>query len=123
MSTIADVLAGLIAAAIIVVGARFLIAPKVAAAGYGVPAERGQPSGDAYLAAKGVRDIASGLMVIALLVSGATRPLAWMLLAASVIPVSDAWIVLRSGGSRSVALGVHGITAVVMLVTVALLVV
>jgi hypothetical protein len=35
--------------------------------------------------------------------------------AASLIPIGDALIVLRSGGSRAVAFGIHGVTAVVML--------
>ena len=35
--------------------------------------------------------------------------------AASIIPVGDAVIVLRSGGSRAAAFGIHGVTAVVML--------
>ena len=43
-TTIAYTLAGLIAAGIIFIGARFLVAPRVAAAGYGVQADLGQPS-------------------------------------------------------------------------------
>lgn len=113
--TIGYVLAGLIAAAIIVIGARFLLAPAAAAEGYGVPGE------GAYLSVKGIRDIASGLIVIVLMVAGATHLLSWVLLAATIIPVADAVIVLRSGGTKSVAFGIHGGTAVVMVVTAALL--
>jgi hypothetical protein len=43
------------------------------------------------------------------------------MLAATIIPLGDATIVLRNGGSKSVAWGVHGGTAAVMLVTTALL--
>ena len=68
-------LAGLIAAAIIFIGARFIVAPRVAAAGYGVLPDSDQSSADAYLSAKGVRDIASGLFVILLMVSGAAHVL------------------------------------------------
>ena len=44
------------------------------------------------------------------------------MLAATLIPIVDAITVLRSGGPKSIAYGVHGATAAVMLVTTALLV-
>lgn len=121
MTATAYTLAGLIAAGIIFIGARFLVAPRIAAAGYGVPARPDQQSVRAYLSVKGVRDIASGLIVVILLAAGATHLLGWVLLAATIIPLADAAIVLGNGGSKSIAIGVHGLTAVVMLVTSALL--
>jgi hypothetical protein len=121
MTAVAYALAGLIAAAIIFSGARFLVAPRVAAAGYGVQPDLGQPSVGAFMSVKGVRDIASGLFVVILMAAGETQLLGWMLLAATIIPIADAIIVLRDGGAKSVAYGVHGATAVVMLVTSALL--
>jgi hypothetical protein len=120
-TTIAYVLAGLLAAGIIFIGARFIVAPRVAAAGYGVPADLGQPSAGAYLSVKGVRDIATGVFVIVLMAAGATHLVGWVMLAATIIPLADAAIVLRNGGSKSIAWGVHGLTAAVMLVTSALL--
>ncbi|BBZ69845.1 DUF4267 domain-containing protein [Mycobacterium paraseoulense] len=115
------VLAGLLAAGIIFIGARFLVAPRVAAAGYGVLPDLDEPGAGAYLSVKGVRDIATGLFVIIMMVAGATHLVGWVMLAATVIPLVDAAIVLRNGGSKSVAWGVHGVTAAVMLVTTALL--
>lgn len=120
-TTIGYVLAGLIAAAIIFIGARFILAPRTAAAGYGVPADPGQPSVGAYLSVKGIRDITSGLFVIILMINGATELLAWIILAATLIPIADSAIVLRNGGQKATAFGVHGGTAVVMLITTALL--
>lgn len=120
-TTVGYVLAGLLAAAITFIGARFLVAPCVAAAGYGVPATLIQPGSGAYLSVKGVRDIATGLFVIILMVAGATYLVGWVILAATIIPLADATIVLRNGGSKSVACGVHGGTAAVMLITAALL--
>jgi len=119
--TIGYVLAGVIAAAIIFLGARFLVAPGVAAVGYGVPADVDRREDRAYLSVKGVRDIASGFFVIILMTAGATHLLGWFVLAATIIPLADAAIVLRSGGAKSTAYGVHGATAAVMLVTAALL--
>jgi hypothetical protein len=116
-------LAGLIAAAIIFIGARFIIAPRAAAAAYGVQPDLSQRSAGAYLSVKGIRDIASGLFVVILMLGGATPLLGWMILAATIIPIADAAIVLTHDGSKSIAFGVHGLTAVVMLVTAGLLLV
>jgi len=120
-TTIGYTLAGLIGAGIIFIGARFLVAPRVAAAGYGVQPDLGQKAAGAYLSVKGIRDIASGFIVIILMVAGATHLLGWVILAATIIPLADATIVLGHGGSKSVAYGVHGLTAAVMLITAALL--
>jgi hypothetical protein len=120
-TTIAYTLAGLIAAGIIFIGARFIVAPRVAAAGYGVQLDLGQPSANAYLSVKGVRDIASGLFVFILMAAGETHLLGWVILAATIIPLADTIIVLGNGGAKSIALGVHGLTAAVMIVTSALL--
>jgi Domain of unknown function (DUF4267) len=117
------ILAGLLAAGIIFIGARFLLAPRVAAAGYGVLPDVDQSSVVAYLSVKGIRDIATGLVVIVLMVAGATHLVGWVMLVATVIPLADAAIVLRSGGAKSTAWGVHGGTAVVMLIASALLLV
>ncbi|GAS93867.1 small membrane hydrophobic protein [Mycolicibacterium canariasense] len=116
-------LAGVLAAAIIAIGARFLLAPRTAAAGYGVLPDLDQPGVRAYLGVKGIRDITTGLFVIILLLARATHLAGWVMLAATLIPIADAVIVLRNGGAKSVAYGVHGGTAVVMLVTTALLLV
>ncbi|OBI86846.1 DUF4267 domain-containing protein [Mycobacterium asiaticum] len=121
MTITAYTLAGLLAAAIVFIGARFIVAPRVAAAGYGVLPDLDQPGVRAYLSVKGVRDIASGLFVVILIVAGATQLLGWIILAATVIPVADTVIVLSHGGSKAVAWTVHGSTAAVMLVTSALL--
>lgn len=117
MTTVAYILAGLIAAGIIVIGARFIVAPRVAAAGYGV--QPTQPN--AYLSVKGIRDIASGLFIVILMAAGETHLLGWVILAATIIPIADAAIVLGNGGTKAIALGIHGLTAVVMVITAALL--
>ncbi|OBG72345.1 hypothetical protein A5714_13990 [Mycobacterium sp. E2462] len=122
-TTIGYVLAGLLAAAIIAIGTRFLAAPRAAAAGYGVLPDIDQPGVRAYLSVKGIRDITTGLFVIVLLSAHATHLAGWVMLAATLIPIVDATIVLRNGGAKSIAYGVHGATAAVMLLTTALLLV
>jgi hypothetical protein len=47
--------------------------------------------------------------------------LGWFMLAATIIPLTDAAIVLRHGGTKAVAFGIHGATAVVMIVASGLL--
>ncbi|WP_156689398.1 DUF4267 domain-containing protein [Mycobacterium sp. Marseille-P9652] len=121
ISIIGYTLAGLLAAGIIFIGARFLLAPRAAAAGYGVTPNLAERAAGAYLSVKGVRDIATGLFVIILMVAGATHLVGWVMLAATIIPIADAAIVLHSGGSKSIAWGVHGVTAVLMLITSAIL--
>lgn len=120
MTTIGFYLSGLIAAAIIFIGCRFLLAPSIAAVAYGVPAAT-EPHSRAYLSAKGVRDIASGLFTAMLIAHGSGNALGWFMLIAALIPIADAMIELHHGGSRTIAFGVHGSTAVVMLMISGLL--
>jgi hypothetical protein len=113
-------LSGGIALGIIFIGARFLFAPHEAAAGFGV-AVAPDARWDAYLSVKGVRDIASGLFIAILIFNRSTQLLGWFMLAATIIPVTDAAIVLRHGGTKAAAFGIHGVTAGVMLIISALL--
>ena len=109
-------LSGLLGLGIIFIGARFLLAPRAASASFGIAVGPGSGSADPYLSVKGVRDIASGLVVFILLAAGESR-----LLAASIIPVGDAIIVLRRNGPKATVYGVHAVTAVVMLAAAAFL--
>lgn len=113
MHIAAIVLSLLFVVGILVVGVRFLLVPESAATGYGVPASsRGDAS--AYLANKGVRDGVSGLIVLALLAAGQFTGVGWFLLVAALIPIGDAVVVLRHGGSKVIAYLVHAATAVLM---------
>ena len=119
-ATIGFYLSGVIAIAIIFIGSRFLLAPSTAAAAYGVPAGA-EAYSRAYLSAKGIRDIASGLFAAMLIAYGSADALGWFMLIATLIPIADALIVLHQGGSRTIAFGVHGGTAVAMLIISGLL--
>ena len=120
LTTSASIVSGVIGIGIILIGARFLLAPQAAAAGYGVPAEPPggrTPAGGPvlWLYAKGLRDIASGIFILVLLAERAPHLLGAFMAAASIIPLGDAVIVLRSGGTRAIAFGIHGATAAVTL--------
>jgi hypothetical protein len=69
---------------------------------------------DWWLRLKGVRDIASGLAVLAVMAWSGPRAVALVLLALAVIPLGDMGLVLASKGSRGAAIGMHGATAAVM---------
>jgi hypothetical protein len=114
-------LSGLLGLGILFIGARFLLAPWAASASFGIAVAPGSGRADPYLSVKGVRDIASGLVVFILLAAGESRLLGGFMLAASIIPVGDAVIVLRRNGPKATAYGVHAVTAVVMLAAAALL--
>ena len=117
-------LSGLIAVGIVFIGARFLWDPATASRDYGVPNPVPPPAGfAAWQAVKGVRDIVSGLFVLLLMASGPPRLLGEFMLVASLIAIGDAAIVLRSGGSRTAAFGIHGLTALVIIATGASLIV
>jgi len=120
MTHIGFYLSGVIAAGIIFIGCRFLLAPSTAAAAYGVSAGA-EPHSRAYLFAKGIRDIASGLFAAMLIVYGSAHALGWFMLIATLIPIADAVNVLHQGGSRTIAFRVHGGTAVAMLIISGLL--
>jgi len=118
MTTIGYSLSGLIAVGIIFIGARFLWDPAVAAAGYGIPTSPAPSTKfSGFFAAKGVRDIASGLVVLLLMTNGSPRLLGEFMLLASLIAIGDAVTVLRSGGSRAAAYGIHALTALVLIAT------
>ena len=114
-------LSALVSAGIIVIGARFLLAPRAAAACYGIPATPEGASAGPYLAVKGIRDITSGLFVFILSAARDPRVLGWLMLAATLIPAADSVIVIRHRGSKATAYGVHGATAAFMLATAGLL--
>ncbi|MER7478203.1 DUF4267 domain-containing protein [Streptomyces sp. NPDC126510] len=101
-------------------GYRFLFQPAAAAAGYGVPADPGGDAG-AYLAVKGVRDGTLGLVGLALLAFAGVRAEAGFMLAVALVPLGDTLLVLRHGGTKAVAFGIHFATAVVVLIGAGLL--
>ena len=97
---------------ILFIGARFLLAPRVAMAGFGVP----EDSLRALTNIKGVRDITSGVVPLVVLAVAGPHVFGFALLAAAITPVGDALIVTRDGGTVRHALSVHGATALVLVV-------
>ncbi|MFE5293878.1 DUF4267 domain-containing protein [Isoptericola sp. NPDC056618] len=102
------------------VGVSYLFFPAATAPQFGMAV---WPEGDAaaFLATKGARDLASGLVPLALLLTGQRRALGWVLTIWTLVPLSDAALILSTGGSTVTALAVHGLTALALVVTGVLL--
>lgn len=101
-------------------GSWFLFSGHGAAAGFGIdPWPTGVAAG--YFGVKGIRDIVAGLNILALFALGQRRATGVLMAISSLIPITDMIMVLSHGGTAATALGVHGLTALVMLVDASLL--
>jgi len=109
-------LAVFMALAIIVIGALYVLAPQRILGQFGLRPPAPDADTHAWLRLKGIRDIATGLVVLTLLVTTDARTVGIAFLAFALIPVGDMTNVLNSGGSKRAALFVHGLTAVVMVI-------
>lgn len=96
---------------ILFIGARFLITPSIATAGFGVAEDRRR----AFTSIKGIRDITSGIVPLVVLLTAGPHVFGWVLVAAAITPIGDAIVVVTNGGSLRQALSVHGATAVVLI--------
>jgi quercetin dioxygenase-like cupin family protein len=78
---------------LIFIGSRFLIAPEIAEAGYGIHfSEQGDYS---FHYIKGIRDLFTGLLICILIFSKQTKALGLTLLLGTIIPLADMFIVLN----------------------------
>ena len=110
------VLAALLAVGIIVIGCFYLVSPERISGTFGLRPPASDADTRAWLRPKGIRDIAAGLVVLAMMLTGNWRLVGIALLVEAIIPFGDMSIVLVSGGSKSRAFSVHGVTCAVMIV-------
>lgn len=115
-------LAVLIAVGIIVIGTFYLVSPERISGTFGLKPPASDADTRAWLRPKGIRDIASGLIVLTMMLTADMRLVGIALLVEAVIPLGDMSIILGAGGSKSTALSVHGITCAVMVVAGLLLI-
>jgi hypothetical protein len=115
-------ISGLIAAGVIFVGSSYLLSPAGISKSFGLKPPASDADTRAWLRLKGIRDIGSGLVVLILMLTADRRTLGTVLLAFAIIPLGDMAIVLGSGGSKSAAYWIHGLTCAVMLVVGLLLI-
>ena len=108
--------AGLIAVAVTVLGYSYLVAPQRVVGSFGLKPPSPGADTRAWLRLKGIRDVGCGLVVLTLMLAADRRSVGIALLAFAIIPLGDMSIVLGSGGSKSKAFSIHGLTCAAMLV-------
>lgn len=105
----------LAAIGIIAIGVMYLLQPRVMTRNFGLPLPEEGANVAWWLRLKGSRDIVSGLVVLALLVWGSPHLLGIVLLIEAMIPIGDMSLVLAAKGSARHAVGIHGLTAALMI--------
>jgi hypothetical protein len=102
----------LVALAIIAIGTQYVVSPLAATRSFGLPLNGTNIAW--WLRLKGVRDIVSGLTVLAFMMWGAPSGVGLILLVEAIIPVGDMLVILAAKGSTKSAFGMHGVTAAIM---------
>ena len=115
-------LAALMAVAISVIGCFYLVSPERMTGSFGLKPPASDADTRAWLRLKGIRDFVAGLVVLTMMLTTDTRSVGIALLVEAIVPLGDMSIVLGSGGSKSKALSIHGVTCAVMLVVGLLLI-
>jgi hypothetical protein len=115
-------LAALMAVGIIVIGCFYLVSPERISGSFGLKPPASDADTRAWLRPKGIRDVVSGLVVLTLMLTTDTRSVGIALLVEAIVPLGDMSIVLGSGGSKSKAFSIHGVTCAAMLVVGLLLI-
>ena len=122
INTISLILAVLIAVGIIVIGCFYIVSPERISGTFGLKPPASDADTRAWLRLKGIRDVASGLVVLTMMLTEGSRSVGIVLLVLAIIPFGDMSNILGSGGSKSTAFFVHGVTCAVMLVVGLLLI-
>jgi hypothetical protein len=108
-------LAVLVAAGILVIGCFYVVSPERILGGFGLRPPAPDADTRAWLRLKGIRDIASGVAVLTLMLTTNSRTVGIVLLVFALIPFGDMSNILLSGGRKATAFSVHGVTCAVML--------
>ncbi len=117
LTTVGTVLAGLVAASLIAMGGNAVTRPRTAA-GFGIPDPPvDNPAFLPWLRVKGLREVAPGVFLFLAMLVATSSVLGWYLLVFAAIPAGDMLVVLRTGGRKAIAYGVHGATSALMLAT------
>jgi len=116
------ILAVLLAVGIIVIGCFYVLSPERISGTFGLKPPAPDADTRAWLRPKGVRDVAAGVVVLAMMLTADRRSVGIVLLVEAIIPFGDMSINLGSGGSKSRAFSIHGVTWAVMLVVGLLLI-
>ena len=121
-SAIPLIVTALIAVGIMVIGCFYLASPQRVLGSFGLKPPASDADTLAWLRLKGIRDIASGLALLTLMLTTESRTVGIVLLVFAIIPFGDMSNILVSGGRKVTAFSVHGVTCAVMLVVGLLLI-
>lgn len=113
-------IAGVSGLAIAIIGVLYLTRPRMIAAAFGLPSIP-DAAETPWLRLKGVRDLATGIVAGVLLITASPFVIGWTLLAFALIPLGDMFTVLSAKGRASAAWGIHGATALTLILGAALL--
>ncbi|NZD48402.1 DUF4267 domain-containing protein [Rhizobium leguminosarum] len=104
----------LLALAIIAIGTGYIASPTTMMRSFGLPLPEDGPNVAWWLRLKGVRDVVAGLLVLAFMMWGSQQEVGIVLLIEAMIPAGDMLLILAAKGSTKSAFGIHGLTAVIM---------
>jgi hypothetical protein len=103
---------------IIAIGINFILNPVGASTAYGIPIH--DPTAFPFMWVKGIRDIFSGLVILAFLLRGDRRTTAPLYSIAILIPISDGLVILGHLGFAP-PIAIHWGTALYMMIVAAFL--
>ncbi|MDJ1503637.1 DUF4267 domain-containing protein [Xanthocytophaga agilis] len=104
-----------IALGILFIGLRFILLPRVSVEDFGI--QVCSQSDLAFGRIKGIRDMYSGLALLALLLGRMKKATAYVFTAAIIIPCMDCLQIYLNNGLDLPRMLVHGLTAVYMIIT------
>ncbi len=113
-TTVPLALAVIISVASFVIGCLYVGSPERILGGFGLKPPASDADTRAWIRLKGIRDIASGLTVLTLMLTTDGRTVGIALLVLAIIPFGDMSNVVLSGGRKITAFSVHGLTCAVM---------
>ena len=108
-------LAALMAVGVIVIGCFYLVSPERISGSFGLKPPASDADTRAWLRLKGIRDLVAGLVVLTMMLTADRRSVGLALLVEAIMPLGDMSIIVGSGGSKSRAFSIHGLTCAVML--------
>jgi hypothetical protein len=111
----------LVAAGIIILGGMYLASPRAATQSFGLPLPEAGTNIAWWLRLKGIRDIVSGLLLLALIAWSERGMLGVVMLILALIPLGDMSLILLAKGSKARAFGIHGATAALVIAAAAAL--
>jgi hypothetical protein len=107
-------IAVLVSVGIIAIGCFYISSPDRVLGGFGLRPPAPDADTRAWLRLKGIRDVASGLAVLTLMLTSNSLTVGIVLLVFALIPLGDMTNILASGGRKATAFSVHGVTCAVM---------